>query len=167
MDGRGLRPYRRRRLAQGPAPAMRIMLVTDAWDPQVNGVVRTMKRVITECEQMGHTWDIVSPNGFERSRCRTYSEIKLAFGGPEDRRGALPRIRTRRRPHRNRGPARLGRPRRLPASQVSLHDRLPHALSRIHRGAVLLPARLDGLHVRPRISQILRPRHGRDGLDAR
>ena len=25
---------------------MRIMLVTDAWDPQVNGVVRTMKRVI-------------------------------------------------------------------------------------------------------------------------
>ena len=28
---------------------MRIMLITDAWEPQVNGVVRTMKRVIAEC----------------------------------------------------------------------------------------------------------------------
>ena len=59
---------------------MRIMLVTDAWDPQVNGVVRTMKRVITECEEMGHTWDIVSPNGFKTIPLPTYSEIKLAFG---------------------------------------------------------------------------------------
>lgn len=59
---------------------MRIMLVTDAWDPQVNGVVRTMKRVIAECEQMGHTWDIVSPNGFKTIPLPTYSEIKLAFG---------------------------------------------------------------------------------------
>lgn len=59
---------------------MRIMLVTDAWDPQVNGVVRTMKRVITECEELGHTWDIVSPNGFKTIPLPTYSEIKLAFG---------------------------------------------------------------------------------------
>ncbi|OYX49510.1 MAG: alpha-mannosyltransferase [Alphaproteobacteria bacterium 32-64-14] len=59
---------------------MRIMLVTDAWDPQVNGVVRTMKRVITECEALGHTWDIVSPNGFKTIPLPTYSEIKLAFG---------------------------------------------------------------------------------------
>lgn len=59
---------------------MRIMLVTDAWDPQVNGVVRTMKRVIAECEQLGHTWDIVSPNGFKTIPLPTYSEIKLAFG---------------------------------------------------------------------------------------
>lgn len=60
--------------------AMRIMLVTDAWDPQVNGVVRTMKRVISECEEMGHTWDIVSPNGFRTIPLPTYSEIRLAFG---------------------------------------------------------------------------------------
>jgi len=42
------------------------MLVTDAWEPQVNGVVRTMKRVIAETEAMGHEWDIVSPNGFKK-----------------------------------------------------------------------------------------------------
>ncbi|HEY7798703.1 MAG TPA: glycosyltransferase family 1 protein [Hyphomonadaceae bacterium] len=59
---------------------MRIMLVTDAWEPQVNGVVRTMKRVIAECEALGHEWDIVSPNGFKTIPLPTYSEIRLAFG---------------------------------------------------------------------------------------
>ncbi len=60
---------------------MRIMLVTDAWDPQVNGVVRTMKRVITECEAMGHEWNIVSPSdGFRTIPLPTYSEIRLALG---------------------------------------------------------------------------------------
>ncbi len=60
---------------------MRIMLVTDAWEPQVNGVVRTMKRVIAECEELGHEWEVVSPNdGFKTIPLPTYSEIKLAFG---------------------------------------------------------------------------------------
>jgi len=59
---------------------MRIMLVTDAWEPQVNGVVRTMKRVIAECEALGHEWEIVSPNGFKTIPLPTYSEIQLAFG---------------------------------------------------------------------------------------
>ncbi|MEM9668037.1 MAG: glycosyltransferase family 1 protein [Pseudomonadota bacterium] len=60
---------------------MRIMLITDAWDPQVNGVVRTMKRVIAECEEMGHDWEVVSPaDGFRTIPLPTYSEIRLALG---------------------------------------------------------------------------------------
>ena len=59
---------------------MRIMLVTDAWDPQVNGVVRTMKRVIQETEAMGHVWEIVHPgDGFVTMPLPTYPEIKLAL----------------------------------------------------------------------------------------
>ncbi len=59
---------------------MKIMLITDAWDPQVNGVVRTMKRVIEETEAMGHEWQIVSPaDGFPTIPLPTYSEIKLAL----------------------------------------------------------------------------------------
>ena len=55
---------------------MRIMLVTDAWDPQVNGVVRTMKRVIQETEAMGHVWEIVHPGqGFRTMPLPTYPEI--------------------------------------------------------------------------------------------
>lgn len=64
---------------------MRIMLVTDAWDPQVNGVVRTMKRVIAECEALGHIWTVVSPNdGFKTIPLPTYKEIKLAFGADKE-----------------------------------------------------------------------------------
>lgn len=60
---------------------MRIMLITDAWEPQVNGVVRTLKRVIAECEAMGHEWEIVSPaDGFFTIPLPTYSEIRLALG---------------------------------------------------------------------------------------
>lgn len=59
---------------------MKIMLITDAWDPQVNGVVRTMKRVIEETQAMGHEWEIVSPaDGFPTVPLPTYSEIKLAL----------------------------------------------------------------------------------------
>lgn len=59
---------------------MRIMLITDAWDPQVNGVVRTMKRVIEETEAMGHVWEVVSPSdGFRTVPLPTYSEIRLAL----------------------------------------------------------------------------------------
>ena len=52
---------------------MRIMLIIDAWDPQVNGVVRTMKRVIAESEAMGHIWEIVHPgDGFHTVPLPTY-----------------------------------------------------------------------------------------------
>ena len=60
---------------------MRIMLVTDAWRPQVNGVVRTLERVIDECRAMGHEFEIVSPaDGFRTFPLPTYSEIRLAVG---------------------------------------------------------------------------------------
>ena len=59
---------------------MRIMLITDAWEPHVNGVVRTMKRVIAECEEMGHEWEVVSPaDDFLTMPLPTYSEIQLAL----------------------------------------------------------------------------------------
>ena len=64
--------------------SMRILIATDAWDPQVNGVVRTMKRVIAETEAMGHVWEIVHPgDGFVTMPLPTYPEIKMGlFGRP-------------------------------------------------------------------------------------
>lgn len=59
---------------------MRIMIVTDAWEPQVNGVVRTMQRVINALEADGHELDIVHPgDGFRTFPLPTYPEIKLAL----------------------------------------------------------------------------------------
>ncbi len=59
---------------------MRIMIITDAWTPQVNGVVRTMQRVIAELEADGHEIEIVHPgDGFRTLPLPTYPEIKLAL----------------------------------------------------------------------------------------
>ena len=67
-----------------PAPPdedpKRIMIVTDAWEPQVNGVVRTLSRVTAELRAMGCEVEIVSPSdGYKTVPLITYSEIKLAL----------------------------------------------------------------------------------------
>jgi hypothetical protein len=58
---------------------MRILLATDAWLPQVNGVVRTLQRVRQECEAQGHVIEVVSPDQFRSVPCPTYPEIRLAL----------------------------------------------------------------------------------------
>ena len=58
---------------------MRIAIVTDAWSPQVNGVVRTLQSVRAELEKMGHEVLVISPDLFHSVPCPTYPEIRLAF----------------------------------------------------------------------------------------
>lgn len=58
---------------------MRIALVTDAWAPQVNGVVRTLKAVRAELERMGHHVLVISPDLYGSVPCPTYPEIRLAI----------------------------------------------------------------------------------------
>mgnify|MGYP007077387471 FL=1 len=38
-----------------------IAIVTDAWFPQVNGVVRTLSRTKQELEHRGHRVEVISP----------------------------------------------------------------------------------------------------------
>ncbi len=59
---------------------MRILLATDAWEPQVNGVVRTLTRVVKELGDMGHTVEVIHPNQFKTFPLPTYPEIKVAIG---------------------------------------------------------------------------------------
>lgn len=56
----------------------RILIVTDAWEPQVNGVVRTMRSVAEELRQMGHVVEVVGPDRFVTVPCPTYPSIRLA-----------------------------------------------------------------------------------------
>jgi len=58
---------------------VRIAIVTDAWSPQVNGVVRTLQSVRDELVRQGHDVLIVSPDLFYSMPCPTYPEIRLAF----------------------------------------------------------------------------------------
>ena len=64
--------------ATRPSP-MRIIIVTDAWAPQVNGVVRTLHTMQAELEKMGHEVKMISPDLFGSIPCPTYPEIRLAF----------------------------------------------------------------------------------------
>ncbi len=58
---------------------MKILIVTDAWEPQVNGVVRTLKSTRRELEAMGHTVDMITPLEFRTVPCPTYPEIRLSL----------------------------------------------------------------------------------------
>jgi glycosyltransferase involved in cell wall biosynthesis len=62
---------------------MRILLATDAWEPQVNGVVRTLARVARELREMGDLVEVISPDQFPTFPLPTYPEIKLAVGAYE------------------------------------------------------------------------------------
>ena len=61
---------------------MRIAIVTDAWAPQVNGVVRTLEATVTELERCGHVVQVVSPGLYRSMPCPTYPSIRLALAGP-------------------------------------------------------------------------------------
>jgi glycosyltransferase involved in cell wall biosynthesis len=57
---------------------MKIMIVTDAWQPQVNGVVRTLTNTKREMESMGHEVDLLTPLEFKTLPCPTYPDIRLS-----------------------------------------------------------------------------------------
>ncbi|UXY16885.1 glycosyltransferase family 1 protein [Chitiniphilus purpureus] len=58
---------------------MKILIVTDAWEPQVNGVVRTLKQTRAELIQLGHTVELITPLQFHTFPCPTYPEIRLSW----------------------------------------------------------------------------------------
>ncbi|SLN32109.1 glycosyltransferase family 4 protein [Oceanibacterium hippocampi] len=68
---------------------MRLVLVTDAWHPQVNGVVRTLQAIGDELVAMGHDVVRITPSDFRTLPCPTYPEIRLSLTG---RRGVGRRI---------------------------------------------------------------------------
>lgn len=58
---------------------MKIALVTDAWEPQVNGVVRTLKSTAAELRAMGHKVEFITPLEFKTLPCPTYPDIRLSL----------------------------------------------------------------------------------------
>jgi len=61
---------------------MRIAIVTDAWAPQVNGVVRTLADVTGQLRARGFTVDLLTPQQFRTVACPGYPEIRLALATP-------------------------------------------------------------------------------------
>lgn len=58
---------------------MRIAIVTDAWKPQVNGVVTTLSRTSEGLAARGHEVAVVNPDDYRTVPCPSYPEIRLAL----------------------------------------------------------------------------------------
>ena len=61
---------------------MRVLVATDAWHPQVNGVVRTYERLALEAPSFGFEVCFLAPPHFRTLPLPTYPEIRLALAGP-------------------------------------------------------------------------------------
>jgi glycosyltransferase involved in cell wall biosynthesis len=58
---------------------MRLAIATDAWAPQVNGVVRTLNETIRRLKARDHEVEVISPDRFTTIACPGYPEIRLAL----------------------------------------------------------------------------------------
>jgi len=59
---------------------MRLLIVTDAWHPQVNGVVVTLDHTVDGLRRNGHDVHVLSHEGFRTVPMPGYPEIRLAVG---------------------------------------------------------------------------------------
>jgi glycosyltransferase involved in cell wall biosynthesis len=60
-------------------PPRRLLIATDAWSPQVNGVVRTLTQLSAELERRGHAVEMLTPAGFPTWPLPTYPDIRVAL----------------------------------------------------------------------------------------
>jgi glycosyltransferase involved in cell wall biosynthesis len=61
---------------------IRILVATDAWHPQVNGVVQTLSELARAAASLGAELSFLSPNEFPTLPLPTYPEIRLALAHP-------------------------------------------------------------------------------------
>ncbi|MDI4664162.1 glycosyltransferase family 1 protein [Xanthobacter autotrophicus] len=61
---------------------MRVLVATDAWHPQINGVVRSLEHTAREAAALGAELEFLSPQGFRTIPMPSYSEIRLALATP-------------------------------------------------------------------------------------
>jgi glycosyltransferase involved in cell wall biosynthesis len=58
---------------------LRIAIVSDAWRPQINGVVRTIETIVRILRSEGHEVEVFGPDRFRTLPCPTYPEIRLSL----------------------------------------------------------------------------------------
>ena len=63
------------------SPPLRILVATDAWRPQINGVVRTYERLADEVRAFGAELIFLTPEGQPGLPLPSYPEIQLALIG--------------------------------------------------------------------------------------
>jgi glycosyltransferase involved in cell wall biosynthesis len=72
---------------------MRILIATDAWRPQISGVVRTLESLASAVRGLGSTLDFLTPDGFRSLPLPTYPGLRCALPGPGEIAGRIERVR--------------------------------------------------------------------------
>lgn len=72
---------------------MHILIATDAWHPQINGVVRVLDTLRTRLMDKGFEVTVISPGDFMTLPCPGYAEIPLALFPQRKMRSMLKRLR--------------------------------------------------------------------------
>src|SRR5262245_65592701 len=63
---------------------MRVLIATDAWHPQVNGVVRTLLSLADSLRGLGVTPRFLTPDGFRSVAVPTYPGLRCALPNPRE-----------------------------------------------------------------------------------
>jgi len=58
---------------------VKILIATDAWLPQTNGVVNTLRQTVSALCDLGHDVEMLTPAGFRTVPCPSYPEIRLSL----------------------------------------------------------------------------------------
>lgn len=61
---------------------MRILIATDAWRPQINGVVHSLERTATAAHELGAECEFLTPQGYVTLPMPTYPDVRLALVNP-------------------------------------------------------------------------------------
>ena len=118
---------------------MRVLVATDAWHPQVNGVVRTLTSLARSARNLGVDDRIPVAGRLSVDPAADLSGIAPRAAEPPRDRRAHRAGRAGRDPHRDRRPDRPRGARLLPAPRPAVHHELHDALSRIYLGALPIP----------------------------
>jgi glycosyltransferase involved in cell wall biosynthesis len=63
---------------------MRVLIATDAWRPQVNGVVRTLESLAASASKLGVSVEFLTPDGFPSFALPTYPGLRCALPRPRE-----------------------------------------------------------------------------------
>ena len=61
---------------------MRVLVATDAWHPQINGVVRTLATVAEAAKPLGADISFLTPQSFRTVALPSYPDVRLALAWP-------------------------------------------------------------------------------------
>ncbi len=140
---RSAAPDGSRRPGRGAGRLMRILVATDAWHPQVNGVVRTLAMMAEAAKDASASRSAFSPrNRSAPSRCRAIG-ICGGVAVPGQNRAPDRRRAARQHSHRDRRADRTAGAALLPQARIAVHHELSYPLSGIHLRAPADPGILD------------------------